>query len=121
MKVFEELFFEHYKDADFGELYRAVDWSAVDRGYQYAIDKARTRTVEEGLSDACDEVVARWASRARWLRPPILVTSEMTRTGFQYELLVGCTRLENLLGLLDQQEQVPEMKRHRVWVGERGD
>ncbi len=52
-----------------------------------------------------------------WLRPPILVTGEVTGSGFEYELLVGFTRLGNLLGLLDRQE-VPEMKRHRVWVGE---
>jgi hypothetical protein len=53
-----------------------------------------------------------------WLRPPILVTGEVTGSGFEYELLVGFTRLGNLLGLLDRQE-VPEMKRHRVWVGSR--
>jgi len=133
VEVFEELFFEHHGDAEFGTLYRAVDWSAVawtetelsgvvlrrvavDRGYQYAVDEARARTVEEGLSDPRDTVVAHWASQATWLRPPILVTGEVTGTGFQYELLVGFTRLGNLLGLLDRQE-VPEMKRHRVWVG----
>lgn len=69
LEVFEELFFEHHGDEDFGTLYRAVDWSAatwtelelsgvalrqvgVDRGYQYAVDEARARTLEEGLSDA---------------------------------------------------------------------
>ncbi len=36
-----------------------------------------------------------------WLRPPILVTGEMTGSGFDYELLVGFRRLGNLLGLLD--------------------
>ena len=53
LEVFEELFFEHHGDAEFGSLYRAVDWStvawaeaelsglllrrvAVERGYQYA-------------------------------------------------------------------------------------
>ena len=46
-----------------------------------------------------------------------LVTGDVTGSGFEYELLVGFTRLGNLLGLLDRQE-VPEMKRHRVWVGE---
>ena len=90
---------------------------AVDRGYQYAVDEARARTLEEGLSDARDAVVEHWASYSTWLRPPILVTGEVTGSGFEYELLVGFTRLGNLLGLLDRQE-VPEMKRHRVWVGE---
>jgi hypothetical protein len=31
-------------------------------------------------------------------------------------MLVGFTRLGNLLGLLDRAE-VPEAQRHRVWVG----
>lgn len=127
------MFFEHHGDAEFGTLYRAADWSAVgwtelelsgaalrrvgvDRGHQYAVDEARARTVEEGLSDARYAVVGHWARRLTWLRPPILVTGEVTGSGFEYELLVGFTRLGNLLGLLDRQE-VPEMKRHRVWVG----
>ena len=131
--MFEELFFEHHGDAEFGTLYRAADWSAVgwtelelsgaalrrvgvDRGHQYAVDEARARTVEEGLSDARYAVVGHWARRLTWLRPPILVTGEVTGSGFEYELLVGFTRLGNLLGLLDRQE-VPEMKRDRVWVG----
>lgn len=134
LEVFEELFFEHHGDAEFGALYRAVDWSAVawteteltgvllrrvgvDRGYQYAVDEARARTLQEGLSDARDAVVEHWLSQLTWLRPPILVTGEVTGSGFEYELLVGFTRLGNLLGLLDRQE-VPEMKKHRVWVGE---
>jgi hypothetical protein len=133
LEVFEELFFEHHGDEDFGAMYRVVDWSAVawtelelsgvtlrrvgvDRGYQYAVDEARDRTLEEGLADARDAVVEHWASHLTWLRPPILVTGEVTGSGFEYELLVGFTRLGNLLGLLDRQE-VPEMKRHRVWVG----
>ena len=52
----------------------------------------------------------------RGKRPPVLVTGDVTGRGFQYELLVGFTRLGNLLGLLDR-EEVPELKRHRVWVG----
>ena len=44
------------------------------------------------------------------------MSGEVTGSGFEYELLVGFTRLGNLLGLLDRQE-VPEMQRHRVWVG----
>jgi len=134
LEVFGELFFEHPGDAEFGSLYRAVDWStlawtetelsglllrrvAVERGFQYAVDEARARTFEERLSDARDTVVEHWAGHLTWLRPPILVTGEVTGSGFEYELLVGFTRRGNLLGLLDRQE-VPEMKRHRVWVGE---
>ena len=134
LEVFEELFFEHHGDEDFSTLYRAVDWSAVawtetelsglllrrvavERGFQYAVDEARARTLLEGLSDARDAVVEHWAGHLTWLRPPILVTGEVTGSGFEYELIVGFTRLGNLLGLLDRQE-VPEMKRHRVWVGQ---
>ena len=61
----------------------------------------------EGLSDARDSVFEHWASHLTWLRPPILVTGEVTGSGFEDELLVGFTRLGNLLGLLDRQE-VPE-------------
>jgi hypothetical protein len=69
LAVFEELFFEHHGDDDFGGLYRAIDWAtgvwtetdlsgvmlrrvAVDRNYQYAVDEARARTLREGLVDA---------------------------------------------------------------------
>jgi hypothetical protein len=31
---------------------------------------------------------------------------------------VGCSRLGNLLGLFDR-EEVPEVKKHLVWVGRR--
>jgi len=100
LEVFEELFFEHHGDEDFGTMYRAADWSAVgwtelelsgvalrrigvDRGYQYAVDEARARTLEEGLSDARDAVVEHWARHLTWLRPPILVTGEVTGSGFE--------------------------------------
>jgi hypothetical protein len=43
-------------------------------------------------------------------RGPLLGTS------VGYELLVGFTRLGNLLGLLDRKE-VAEVQKHLVWVG----
>lgn len=133
VEAFEELFVEHHGDAEFGSLYRAVDWStvawtetelsglllrrvAVERGFQYAVDEARARTLEDELADSRDAVVEHWANHSTWLRLPILVTGEVTGSGFEYELLVRFTRLGSLLGLLDRQE-VPEMKPHRVWVG----
>jgi hypothetical protein len=78
LEVFEDLFLEHHGDAEFGSLCRAVDWSAVawtetelsglplrrvavERGFQYAVDEARARTLQEGLSDARDAVVEHWA------------------------------------------------------------
>lgn len=125
IEVFEELFFERYGAADFGATFRAVDWSevawrerglsgmalrqvAVDGGYQHAVDEARARTLFEGLVDERPAIVEHWSLHHTWLRPPVLVTGR----GYQYELLVGFTRL----GLLDR-EEVPELRRHRVWVG----
>lgn len=89
---------------------------AVDRGYQYAVDEARRRTFARGINDEREDVVAHWIEYRTWLRPPIVVTGEVTGSGYQYELLVGFTRLGNLLGLLDRAE-VPEAQRHRVWRG----
>jgi len=40
----------------------------------------------------------------------------VTGSGFEYEALVGFTRLGNLPGLLDRQA-VLEMNWHRVWAG----
>jgi hypothetical protein len=37
-------------------------------------------------------------------------------TNIGSQLLVGYTRLGNLLGLLDR-EEIPEMQKHLVWVG----
>jgi hypothetical protein len=47
-----------------------------------------------------------------------MVAGDTLGTNVGYELLVGYTRLGNLLGLLDRQE-VPEVKKHLVWVGRR--
>lgn len=133
LDVFEELFFEHHADPDFGALYRAVDWGAVawsedtlsgmalrrvavDRGYQYAVDEARQRTLEFGLYDERTHVMDHWSVHMTWKRPPILVSGDVTGSGFEYELLVGFTRLGNLLALLDRQA-VPELLRHKVRLG----
>lgn len=133
VEVFEELFFEHHGDEEFGTLYRAVDWAAVawtetelsgvalrrvavDGYYQHAVDEARTRTLAHGLVDERDAIVAHWADQKTWLRPPILVSGEVAGSGLLYEMLVGFTRLGNLLGLLDRQE-VGEGAKHRVWLG----
>jgi hypothetical protein len=40
----------------------------------------------------------------------------MLGCGAGLELLIGYTRLGNLLGLLDRKE-VPEIQQHFVWVG----
>ena len=47
-----------------------------------------------------------------------MVAGDVLGTNIGYELVVGYTRLGNLLGLLDR-EEVSEMKKHLVWVGSR--
>lgn len=132
--VFEQLFFDHRDDAAFGALVHYVDWSrirwserlasgvalrriAVPRPYQEAVDEARRRTVESGVSDERDPVITSWEEQGTWLRAPVMVNGEVLGMGVDLEILVGFTRLGNLLGLLDLQA-VPESQRHRVWVGE---
>ena len=56
LEVFEELFFEHHGDAEFGALYRAVDWSAV----------AWTETELSGC--CCDVLPSIAAISTRWTR-----------------------------------------------------
>jgi len=48
--------------------------------------------------------------------PPVMVSAELLGGGSGYELLVGYTRLGNLLGMLDR-EEVPESQKHLIWVG----
>jgi hypothetical protein len=45
-----------------------------------------------------------------------MVAGEVLGTNIGHELIVGYTRLGNLLELLDRQE-VPEVQKHLVWVG----
>ena len=45
-----------------------------------------------------------------------MVRAELPGGGEGFELLVGYTRLGNLLGVLDR-EEVKETQKHLVWVG----
>jgi len=134
-EVFTQLFHEEASNADFAAIVRAVDWGRVrweleefsgialrqirvDRGYQYALDEARDRATQFGIVDDREEVVAHWRDAQSWFAPPVMVVGEVLGTNVGYELLVGYTRLGNLLGLLDRQE-VPEVKQHLVWVARR--
>ena len=83
---------------------------------QYAVDEARTRTREEGIQDERAEVVASWRDEGTWMRSPLLVEGDVIGSVLEYELLVGFTRLGNLLGLLDRGE-IAEYATHRVWTG----
>ena len=59
----------------------------------------------------------RWAEEGTWVRAPVLVSGVLLGSGVELEVLVGFTRLGNLLGLLDQ-NLVSAGQRHRVWIGE---
>jgi hypothetical protein len=132
-ETFAQLFHEDANDADFGAIVRAVDWGRVrweleefsgealrqvrvDRGYQFALDEARDRARQFGIVDDREDVVAHWRDAQSWFAPPVMVAGEVLGSNVGYELLVGFTRLGNLLGLLDRQE-VPEERKHLLWVG----
>lgn len=88
----------------------------VDREYQYALDEARDHAVCYGIVDERDEVVAHWAEAKSWVVPPVAVSGDLLGGGSGYELLVGYTRLGNLLGMLDR-EEVREAQKHLIWAG----
>lgn len=132
-EVFAQLFHEDANNADFAAIVRAVDWGRVrwelgefsgialrqvrvDRGYQYALDEARDRAIQFGIVDDRIEVVEHWRDAHSWFAPPVMVAGEVLGSSVGYELLVGFTRLGNLLGLLDRDE-VSEVRKHLVWVG----
>ena len=133
LEVFTQVFSEESGSADFESIVRAVDWGRVrwelvelsgvalrqvrvDRMFQYALDEARERCSQFGIRDDRLEVTTHWEKVGSWFVPPVMVTGEVLGTNFGLQLLVGFTRLGNLLGLLDRQE-VPETLRHLVWLG----
>jgi hypothetical protein len=94
----------------------AVRHMRVDREYQHALDEARDHAVCYGIVDEREEVVRHWQEAKSWLVPPVVVSGDLLGGGTGFELLVGHTRLGNLLGLLDR-EEVSEVQKHLVWVG----
>jgi hypothetical protein len=134
-EVFAQLFSEEANNEDFAVIVRAVDWGRVswelqemsgvalrhlrvDRGYQYALDEARTQATQFGIVDEREEVVAHWQEAKSWMVAPVLIAGDLLGGSPGFELLVGFTRLGNLLGMLDR-EEVKETQRHLVWVGRR--
>ncbi len=133
LEVFMQVFCEEAGNADFASIVLAVDFGSVrwelvemsgialrhvrvDRLFQHALDEARERCSQFGIRDDRVEVMTNWETVGSWVVPPVMVTGEVLGTNFGHQLLVGFTRLGNLLGLLDRQE-VPETGRHLVWVG----
>jgi hypothetical protein len=88
----------------------------VEREYQHALDEARDRATQFGIVDEREEVVNHWRDAKSWVVPPVVVSGDLVGGGAGFELLVGYTRLGNLLGMLDR-EEVPESQKHLVWVG----
>jgi len=133
LDVFEQLFHDHHDDPEMARLLRFVDWAEVSweegalsgvglrhtgvpRTYQRAVDEAREETAREGFHDERPEVMQHWMAAHTWIRPPIVLAGELLQSNLRYELVVGFTRLGNLLGALDRQD-LAEHARHRVWIG----
>jgi hypothetical protein len=131
--VFGQLYFDHHDDAELARRCRSVAWRSVSwneeafsgvalrqvgvpRPFEQAVGEARRCTLAQGFSDERPEVMAHWQSLHTWMQPPVIVAGYVLPSGLRYELLVGFTRLGNLLGALDRQE-LPEFARHRVWIG----
>ncbi len=134
LDVFEQLFYDQHDNADFATVLRFVDWSVVaweegelsavalrhagvPRAFQHAVDEARALTARDGFYDERAEVMAHWATAQTWIRSPVVLAGDALQSVLNYELIVGFTRLGNLLGTLDRQD-LPEWSRHRVWIGQ---
>jgi hypothetical protein len=132
-EVFAQLFHEKAKDEYFTVIVRSIDWGRVswelqemsgvalrhvrvDREYQLALDEARDHAVCYGIVDQREEVEAHWQEAMSWVVAPVAVSADLVGGGGGFELLVGYTRLGNLLGMLDR-EEVKEAQKHLVWVG----
>lgn len=133
LDVFEQLFHDHHDDVEIAGLVHFVNWAdvsweegavsgvalrhaGVPRPYQRAVDEARQETARDGFHDDRPEVMQHWAESHTWIRAPIVLAGELLQSSLRYELVVGFTRIGNLLGALDRQD-LPEHARHRVWIG----
>jgi hypothetical protein len=94
----------------------AVRHMHVDRKFRFALDEARDHAVCYGIVDEREEVERHWRDARSWLVPPVAVSADLLGGDGGLELLVGFTRLGNVLGMLDRQK-VPEANTHLVWVG----
>jgi hypothetical protein len=135
LEVFAQLFRETDSNEDFLVTIRTIDWGVVTwehrelsgvalrrvrvaQAREESLDEARDMATQYGIVDNREEVVSHWRDAKTWLVPPIVVSGDLLGGGTGLELLVGNTRLGNLLGLLDR-EEVAEAQGHLVWVGRR--
>jgi hypothetical protein len=132
-EVFTQLFHEEANNADFAAIVRSIDWGRVswelqemsgvalrhirvDRAFQHALDEARDRATQFGIVDEREEVVSHWKEATSWVVAPVVVSGDLLGGGTGFALLVGYTRLGNLLGMLDR-EEIAEAQKHLVWLG----
>jgi hypothetical protein len=133
-EVFTQLFHEQSNNEYFAVVVRSIDWGRVrwelqeisgialrhvrvDREYQHALDEARDEATRFGIVDERQEVVDHWRDAKSWIVPPVAVSTDLIGGGGAgLELLIGYTRLANLLAMLDR-EEVSEIQKHLVWVG----
>jgi hypothetical protein len=134
-EIFTQLFHENASSEDFAVIVRTIDWGRVrwelqeisgvalrhvrvDREYQHALDEARDQATRFGIADERQAVVDHWRDAKSWIVAPVAVSCDLLGGGAGLELLIGCTRLGNLLALLDR-EEVRETQKHLLWVGRR--
>jgi hypothetical protein len=132
-EVFTQLSSEEANNEDFAVIVRSIDWGRVswelqemsgvalrhmrvDRAFQHALDEARDRAMQFGIVDEREEVVSHWKEAKSWVVAPVVVSGDLMGGGAGFELLVGYTRLGNLLGMLDR-EEIAEAQKHLVWLG----
>jgi hypothetical protein len=95
--------------------------SALLHGGSNGIEEPRPKFREASQSHASDSP-CRANTRTceqpghRRTVPPVVVSGDHLGGGAGFELLVGYTRLGNLLGMLDR-EEIAETQKHLVWVG----
>lgn len=62
--------------------------------------------------------MSHWQEAKTWTQSPIVMTGDLLHTAMQYELIVGFTRLGNILGALDRRDLL-ESTQHAIWLGRR--
>ena len=133
LEVFTQLFHESLRTPAVPAITAQVDWTAVrwsqeelaghelrqvyiDRQFAWGVEEAYLATLDASVSDERPAVIEGWQRQQSWIVPPVFVTGAVIGSASRHALLVGNTRLGNLLGLLVRGEVAPE-RRHRVWIG----
>ena len=133
LDVFTQLFHESVGTDAVPTITAQVDWAQVrwsdeylagydlrqvyiDRQFAWGVEEAYLAALDQGITDERPAVIQGWQRQQSWIVPPVFVTGAVIGSASRHALLVGNTRLGNLLGLLVRGEVAPE-RRHRVWIG----